>query len=41
MPRLPLGKLEKSDHVRLDEEIMIKDLEQEKVYKYLNADESS
>ena len=41
VPRLPLGKLEKSDHVRLDEEIMIKDLEQEKVYKYLNADESS
>ena len=27
------GKLEKSDHVRLDEKIMIKDLEQEKVYK--------
>ena len=33
MPRLPLGKLEKSDYVRLDEEIIIKDLEQEKVYK--------
>ena len=29
------GKLEKSDHVWLDEETMIKDLEQEKVYKYL------
>ena len=29
------GKLEKSDHVQLDEETMIKDLEQEKVYKYL------
>ena len=35
------GKLEKSDHVRLDEETMIKDLEQEKVYKYLGIDESS
>ena len=35
------GKLEKSDHVRLDEETMIKDLEQEKVYKYLGVDESS
>ena len=34
------GKLEKSDHVRLDEETMIKDLEQEKVYKYLGIDES-
>ena len=33
------SKLKKSDHVRLDEETMIKDLEQEKVYKYL--DESS
>ena len=30
-----IGKLEKSDHVQLDEETMIKDLEQEKVYKYL------
>ena len=35
------GKLEKSDHVRLDEETIIKDLEQEKVYKYLGVDESS
>ena len=35
------GKLEKSDHVRLEEETMIKDLEQEKVYKYLSVDESS
>ena len=35
------GKLEKSDHVWLDEETMIKDLEQEKVYKYLGIDESS
>ena len=35
------GILEKSDHVRLDEETMIKDLEQEKVYKYLGVDESS
>ena len=35
------GKLEKSDHVRLDEETMIKDLMQEKVYKYLSVDESS
>ena len=35
------GKLEKSDHVWLDEETMIKDLEQEKVYKYLGVDESS
>ena len=34
-------KLEKSDHVRLDEETMIKDLEQEKVYKYFAVDESS
>ena len=34
------GKLEKSDHVRLDEETMIKDLEQEKVYKYLGIDKS-
>ena len=35
------GKLEKSHHVRLDEETMIKDLEQEKVYKYFAVDESS
>ena len=35
-----LGKLEKFDHVRLDEETMIKDLEQEKVYKYLGIAES-
>ena len=35
------GKLEKFDHVQLDEETMIKDLEQEKVYKYLGVDESS
>ena len=35
------GKLEKSDHVRLDEETKIKGLEQEKVYKYLGVDESS
>ena len=34
-------KLEKSDHVRLDEETMLKDLEQDKVYKYLGVDESS
>ena len=34
------GKLEKSDHVRLDEETMIKDLEQEEVYKYLGVDAS-
>ena len=34
------GKLENSDHVRLDEETMIKDLKQEKVYKYLGVDES-
>ena len=27
------GKLEKSHHARLDEETMIKDLEQEKVYQ--------
>ena len=33
------GKLEKSDHVWLDEETMIKDLEQLKVYKYLAFDE--
>ena len=35
------GKLEKSDHVRLDEETMIKDLEQEKIYNYLGVDETS
>ena len=35
------GKLEKFDHVCLDEETMIKDLEQVKVYKYLGVDESS
>ena len=29
-----------SDHVRLDEETMIKDLEQQKVYTYLGVDES-
>ena len=34
-------KLEKSDHAQLDEETMLKDLEQEKVYKYLGVDESS
>ena len=31
------GKLEKSDHVQLDEEAIIKDLEQEKVYKSLSV----
>ena len=35
------GKLEKSDHVRLDEETTIKGLKQDKVYKYLGVDESS
>ena len=35
------GKLGKSDHFRLDEETMINNLEQEKVYKYLGVDESS
>ena len=35
------GKLETSDHVRLDGETMIKNLEQEKIYKYLGVDESS
>ena len=35
------GKLEKSDHFRLREEPMIKDLEEEKVYKNLGVDESS
>ena len=34
-------KLEKSDLVRLDEETMIKDLEQEKVYKCFGVDDSS
>ena len=34
-------KLQKSDYVQLDEETMIKDLEQEKVYKYLGIDKSS
>ena len=38
---LKRGILENSDHVRLDEETMIKDLELEKVYKYLVVDESS
>ena len=35
------GKLEKSYHVLLDEERMIKDLEQDKVHKYFYVDESS
>ena len=35
------GKLEKSDYIQLYEEIMIKDLEQEKAYKYFGVDESS
>ena len=35
------GKLENSDHVWLDEETVIKDLEQEKVYKNLSVDESN
>ena len=35
------GKSENSDHVRLDEKTMIKDLEQEKVCKYFGVDESS
>ena len=35
------GTLERFDHVRLDEETMIKDWEQEKVIKYLVVDESS
>ena len=35
------GKLENSNHVWLDEETMIKDLEQEKVYKNLSVDESN
>ena len=32
------GKLERSDHIQLDEQTMMKDLEQEKVYKYLGVD---
>ena len=35
------GKLQKSDHVWLNEETIIKGLEQEKVYKYLGVDDSS
>ena len=35
------GKLGKSDPVPLDEETMIKNLEQEKVYQYLGIDDSS
>ena len=35
------GKLEKFGNVRLDEETILKDLEQEKVYKYLGVDEFS
>ena len=35
------GKLENSDHIWIDGETMIKDLEPEKVYKYLGVDESS
>ena len=34
------GKLEKSDLVRLVEETMIKDMELEKVYKYLGVNQS-
>ena len=34
------SKLEKSDLVRLEEETMIKDMEQEKVYKYVGLNES-
>ena len=34
------GKSGKSDRVRLDKETMTKDLEQEKVYKYLGIDGS-
>ena len=40
-PTFKRDKLENSDHAWLDEETMIKDLEQEKVYKYLVVDESS
>ena len=39
-PTFKRGKLEKSDHVRLGGETMIKDLEQEKVYKYIGNDKS-
>ena len=39
--RLSKCNHEKSDHVRLDEETIIKGLEQEKVYKYLYFDEFS
>ena len=35
------GKLQKSDYVQLDEETITKDLEQEKLYKYLGIDKSS
>lgn len=35
------GKLEKPDHLWLDEEAMIKDLDQKKVYKYLDVNESN
>ena len=35
------GKLEMSDHVQLDKETMIKDLLQEKIYKYFGVDGSS
>ena len=35
------SKLKNSDNVRLEEETIIKDLEQEKVFKYLGVDESS
>ena len=34
------GNLEKSGHIQLDEKTMFKDLEQEKVYKYLGSDEA-
>ena len=34
------GKSEKSDHVQLEDEAIIKDLEQEKFNKYLGFDES-
>ena len=35
------GKLEKSDHDWLDEETMIKDLEQVRIYKCLGIEESN
>ena len=35
------GKLEKPDHLWLDEEAMIKDLDQKKVYKYLDVNKSN